>query len=164
MAEKSMPETAEPRAAESAPAPETPRPEPAATGGTSINLGIGRGYFGSLGEGETLKDEIREYYFEMVTRINERWWQRPEADDSRVGMVMVMIVVARDGKVVNCQLLRSSGRRSYDEAVVAAVQAASPLLPLPANFESDFFQAPLRVMPPLSLMRIGEGLKGAVLR
>lgn len=163
-AEKSSPEAVEPQAKESAPAPEPAKPEPAATGGTSINLGIGRGYFGSLGEGETLKDEIREYYFEMVTRINERWWQRPEADDSRVGMVMVMIVVARDGKVVNCQLMRSSGRRSYDEAVVAAVQAASPLLPLPATFEGDFFQAPLRVMPPLSLMRIGEGLKGAVLR
>lgn len=163
-AEKPAPDAAEPRTeAPPAPVTDTARVEQAATG-TSISLGIGRGYFGSLGEGETLKDEIREYYFEMVKQINARWWQRPEADESRVGMVMVMIVLARDGKVVNCQLMQSSGKRAYDEAVVAAVQSASPLPPLPATFESDFFQAPLRVMPPLSLMRIGEGLKGVVLR
>ena len=162
--EKTATDTDEPPAKEPEAVTEPAKIQPVATGGTSISLGIGRGYFGSLGEGATLRDEIREYYFEMVKLINDTWWQRPEADDSRVGMVMVMIVVARDGKVVNCQLMRGSGRQQYDQAVLAAVQAASPLPPLPAAFDGDFFQAPLRVMPPLSLMRIGEGLKGVGLR
>lgn len=164
LGEKPAPDTDEPPAKEPETVAEPAKAQPVATGGTSISLGIGRGYFGSLGEGETLKDEIREYYFEMVKQINDKWWQRPEADDSRVGMVMVMIVVARDGKVVNCQLMRGSGRQQYDQAVLAAVQASSPLSPLPAAFDGDFFQAPLRVMPPLSLMRIGEGLKGVGFR
>ena len=165
LGEKTAPEdTGEPPAKEPEEVVEPAKTQPVATGGTSISLGIGRGYFGSLGEGATLRDEIREYYFEMVKLINDTWWQRPEADDSRVGMVMVMIVVARDGTVVNCQLMRGSGRQQYDQAVLAAVQASSPLPSLPAEFDGDFFQAPLRVMPPLSLMRIGEGLKGVGLR
>ncbi len=164
LGEKPAPDTDEPPVKKAEAVTEPAKAQPVATGGTSISLGIGRGYFGSLGEGETLRDEIREYYFEMVKQINDRWWQRPEADDNRVGMVMVMIVVARDGKVVNCQLMRGSGRQQYDQAVLAAVQASSPLPPLPAAFAGDFFQAPLRVIPPLSLMRIGEGLKGVGFR
>ena len=48
--------------------------QPAALQDASLGLSIISGYFSSIGEGETLRDDIREYYFEMLRRINEKWW------------------------------------------------------------------------------------------
>jgi protein TonB len=45
-----------------------------------------------------------------------------------------------------------SGNRRYDSEVRKALAAAGPLPPLPANYEGDFFAAPVQLVPPLNLM------------
>jgi periplasmic protein TonB len=119
---------------------------------TTLGLGLTRGYFKSLGDGETLREDIKGYYLEMLQGINEKWWVDQQLDKRRIDPVMVSITVARNGEIVNSEVLRSSGNPRYDRAVLAALAAASPLPPLPSNYEGDFFQAPIRLVPPLNLM------------
>jgi periplasmic protein TonB len=119
---------------------------------TIMGLGLTKGYFKSLGEGESLRAGIKEYYLEMLQSINERWWIDQKIDKRRLAPVVINITVARNGDIVASRILRSSGHPLYDKAVLAALTAASPLPPLPADYDQDFFQAPIRLVPPLNLM------------
>jgi periplasmic protein TonB len=118
----------------------------------SLGLGITRGFFRSIGEGETLRPDIRSYYFSMLQSINEKWWLDKNIERGRIGEVLLNIVIARNGAIVDKQLLRSSCNAAYDREVLRAVGAAGPLPPLPESYLGDFFQTPLRLVPPLSLM------------
>lgn len=118
---------------------------------SSIGLGITSGYFGSFAEGATLKDDIREYYFSLMRRLNETWWTH-SASGAAVRSASFVLVVSRDGKVVACELLESSGNPEYDQLLRETVKLAEPLPPLPPSFPDRNFNAPIRFVPPLNLM------------
>ncbi len=118
----------------------------------SIGLSMTNGYFTSIGEGDTLRDDIREYYFEMLRRINEKWWtNRDEGGKGRKSAVFYL-VIDRNGKIVDKMMVESSGNPACDKAMLQALEAASPLPPLPATYLGDYFQAPLRFNMPLNLL------------
>jgi len=119
---------------------------------TTLGLGLAKGYFATLGEGETLRVDIKEYYLEMLQHINEKWWLDQQLDKKNIRPVVLNITVARNGEILASAILRGSGNSRYDQAVLAALTAASPLPPLPAKYIGDTFQAPVRLMPPLELM------------
>jgi protein TonB len=119
---------------------------------TTLGLGLTKGYFKALGGGETLRVGVKEYYLEMLQGINEKWWLDPKTDKNRIRPMVVNITVARNGEIVGTSIMSSSGNPRYDRAVVAALTAASPLPPLPATYKDPFFQAPIRLVPPLNLM------------
>jgi len=119
---------------------------------TTIGLGLTKGYFRGLGDGETLREGIKEYYLEMLQGINEKWWMDKQFDKRNISPIVVNITIARNGEIINSEIMRGSGDRRYDKAVLAALAAASPLPPLPASFVGDSFQAPVRLVPPLNLM------------
>jgi periplasmic protein TonB len=119
---------------------------------TTMGLGLTKGYFRSLGEGENLREGVKAYYLEMLQVINEKWWMDQQLDKHSLAPVIINITVARNGAIVDCYVMRGSGNPRYDRAVLASLQAASPLPPLPANFEGDTFQAPIRLVPALKLM------------
>lgn len=117
----------------------------------SLGIGLTKGFFKGLGNGETLRDDVREYYMVMLERINEKWWMDPQLE-KRLSAIIVNVTVARNGDIVDSMVLASSGDRRYDRAVLAALAAASPLPPLPDHFKGDVFEAPIRLVPPLNLM------------
>jgi periplasmic protein TonB len=119
---------------------------------TVMGLGLTKGYFKSIAEGETLRVGIREYYLDMLQVVNEKWWLDQQIDKRRVAPIVINITVARNGEILACNVMKTSGDRRYDKAVVAALIAASPLPPLPPSFTGDVFQAPIRLVPPLNLM------------
>lgn len=119
---------------------------------SGIGLGLTNGYFSGLGEGETLRDDIREYYFTMLRQINEKWWLQPESRGGTAGNAVVSLVISRDGVVVQSLLVQGSGNPAFDRQILQAVAAASPLPPLPASYRGDLFNAPLRFKAPLTLM------------
>lgn len=119
---------------------------------SGIGLGLTNGYFSGIGEGETLRDDIREYYFAMLRQINEKWWLQPGSHQGAAGNAVVNLVIARDGAVVQSLLVQGSGNPAFDRQILQAVTAASPLPPLPDSYRSDLFSAPLRFKAPLSLM------------
>jgi periplasmic protein TonB len=118
---------------------------------TTLGIGLTKGYFQGLGTGETLRVGIKEYYLEMLDGINQKWWVDPQLNKRRA-TVVVNITVARNGEIVASDIMASSGDRSYDRAVLAALTAAGPLPPLPANYHGEFFEVPIRLVPPLNLL------------
>ena len=118
----------------------------------SFALGLTSGYFSSIAQGQSLRGDIREYYFAMLRQINERWWV--VRDDRLEGRreLMVTIVVARNGMILEKKLLRSSGNPALDSAMMQMLEAASPLPPLPATYDGDAFVAPIKFVRPLNLL------------
>jgi len=135
---------------------------PEAVHESSIGLGMISGHFASFAQGESLKDEIRVYYFELMRRINEVWWTTGAVQGSFAAPAAVNIMISRDGKVVGCELLESSGRREQDQALLESIKKAEPLPPLPQSFHQRTFNAPIRFVPPLRLMFPGGGRKAAL--
>ena len=134
---------------------------PEAVHESSIGLGMISGHFASYAQGESLKDEIRVYYFELMRRINEVWWTTGAVKGSFVAAASVNIMISRDGKVVGCELMESSGSREQDQALLESIKNAEPLPPLPQSFHQRTFNAPIRFVPPLRLMFPGFGKKPA---
>jgi protein TonB len=126
---------------------------------SSIGLGMISGHFASFAQGESLKDEIRVYYFDLMRRINEVWWTSGATKGSFVAAASINIMISRDGKVVGCELLESSGSREQDQALMESIKKAEPLPPLPQSFHQRTFNAPIRFAPPLRLMFTGSGKK-----
>lgn len=138
-------------------APPTPLPQANDTSAPSLGMGLAKGYFRSLAEGKSLRDDIRNYYFEMVEKINARWWQR--ADSLREAARqegIIDIVLGRDGTLYSVNVTVSTGSNEVDQAIIDVVRAASPFAPLPANYHGEQFQAPLRIVAPASLFRFSR--------
>lgn len=115
----------------------------------AFGLGLSNGYFSSLSEGETLRGDIREYYFTMLREINEKWWINKESRQTGLRGALINIVVARNGVILQKMLVRSSGNPAFDKAMLKSIDAASPLPPLPESYELEYFSAPLRFTGPL---------------
>jgi periplasmic protein TonB len=126
--------------------------QPEAVQDASLGLSITSGYFGSMGEGESLRDDIREYYFEMLRRINEKWWLNRENRQEGRNRAVIYLVIARNGAILDRMMVTSSGNPAYDRAIMRTLEASSPLPPLPESYRGDFFQAPLRFNVPLNLL------------
>ncbi len=126
--------------------------QPEAVQEASLGLGMTSGYFTSIGDGDTLRDDIREYYFEMLRRVNEKWWLNSDGHGKGRRSAVFYLVIARDGKIIDRMLVESSGNPACDKAMLQALEAASPLPPLPETYRGDFFQAPLRFNLPLNLL------------
>jgi periplasmic protein TonB len=126
--------------------------QPGAVQDASLGLSITSGYFGAIGEGESLRDDIREYYFEILRSINAKWWLNRENQQAGRNRAVFYLVIARDGTIVDRMLVTSSGNPAYDRAMMRTLEASSPLPPLPESYRGDFFQAPLRFNVPLNLL------------
>lgn len=118
----------------------------------SFGLGLTNGYFSSIAEGQTLRGDIREYYFTMLRAINEKWWVNRAGKQGGVRGALVNLVIARNGEILDIRLIRSSQNPAFDRAIMESIKAAGPLPPLPAGFALDFFTAPLKFVGPLNLL------------
>lgn len=161
------PAMAEPEAAEKAAPPEqAANPEQQSSAqhieqarifqSTPLGLGMTQGYFAGLGDGMTLREDIRDYYFEMVGKINEEWWNRSRAlaEPLRQDGV-VELTILRDGTIVTIRMLQRTGSREADRLLTESIQN-SRLAPLPASYKLDVFTVPLRIKTPSSLFRLGR--------
>ena len=61
------------------------------------------------------------------------------------GVTVVRVVIARDGRLLNVSIARSSGVPEFDRGVLAGVRSGSPYAPLPPDIkgESASFDLPL---------------------
>lgn len=64
------------------------------------------------------------------------------------GKVVVMVRVARDGRVLEVEVRQSSGRAPLDDAEVHAIWRASPLPPPPPEFVGN----PVTLVMPITYM------------
>lgn len=124
---------------------------------TPLGLGMAHGFFKSLAEGKTLRDEIRVYYFEILGKINTIWWQKA-GSISEVAQQegIVDISIGPDGAIQGARLARTTGSTEVDRAIIEALREASPFPPPPVSMGQDSFRAPLRIAVPSNLFRLGN--------
>jgi protein TonB len=65
------------------------------------------------------------------------------------GLTVVMVTIARDGRLLDAQVVRSSGVAAMDQGVLAGIRQGSPYAPLPASLSgpSARFRLPLVSVP-----------------
>lgn len=76
------------------------------------------------------------YYLDRVLAAIEANWRRPPTDGVPL-QVVVNFRIRRDGRVFELDVVEESGLGSFDLAGLRAVQASSPLPPLPAGYRKD---------------------------
>jgi protein TonB len=75
------------------------------------------------------------YYYERVKVAIETNWFKPAA--SSPTSPVVHFTIQKDGTITDAELVTSSGLPYVDRAALRAVMAASPLPPLPSEFQSN---------------------------
>ena len=121
---------------------------------TSLGLGMSYGFVSSLGDGTTLREDIRAYYILLVERINKVWWERAGTLSEAIRQDgIAVVVVLNDGTLVGRQIQRGTGSLEADRALLESIDLAAPMPPLPSSYGRDMFTAPLRIKAPLQLFR-----------
>jgi colicin import membrane protein len=105
-------------------------------GGVAAATGsIGDGTTDAGGGGSVVGFEFLSYRQRIFGAIKSNWTNTVR----EAGLVAaVRFQLAPDGTVSAVELVRSSGDRVYDQAVVRAVQRSNPLPPPPERYRDDF--------------------------
>lgn len=76
-----------------------------------------------------------QYLWRISARMSQyRYYSK---DQSEQGTVVVRVVIARDGRLVEASVARSSGSPNLDKGVLEAARTAAPYDPLPADIPGD---------------------------
>ena len=109
----------------------------------SNGTGNGRGNAGNPGPGNPNGtpgiDAIKEpdfgpYMKELQRRIKMNW-DPPKGNESK--RVVLLFSIARDGRLLNVKVHKSSGLQNADNAAINAVKLTAPFRPLPPEFKGD---------------------------
>ncbi len=84
-------------------------------------------------------DAIKEpdfgpYMKELQRRIKMNW-EPPKGNESK--RVVLLFSIARDGRLLNVKVQKSSGLQAADDAAINAVKLTAPFRPLPPDFKGD---------------------------
>ena len=123
---------------------------------SSLGLGLSLGYFSSLAEGRTLRDDIKQYYFALLRKVNEQWWLTGAGSIRTPRIPIITVVLARNGDLVERFIEQGSGDREYDKKILQALDAAAPFPPLPPSYRDHFFKVPIRMVAPLNFLLPGS--------
>lgn len=76
-------------------------------------------------------------YGQMMVRIYEQMWLVPPNLNDSLAVVGVTVTVARNGRVLDCQLLKPSGNSAVDKSVRETLQKVIQFEPFPASFRES---------------------------
>ncbi|HOV87638.1 MAG TPA: cell envelope integrity protein TolA [Syntrophobacteraceae bacterium] len=108
--------------------------------------GSGSGGVGANREGGQVALARRLYYTEIWNAIR-RQWTLPESLKSQQLEAVLVLVVRRDGKVMNIRFEKQSGQPLFDESVMRAVRKADPLPAFPEIYSPPQEEIGLRFRP-----------------
>ncbi len=89
----------------------------------------------------------QNYLWQVVSKLRG---YRYHADvPLQEGLTVVIVTIARDGRLLDAQVVRSSGVAAMDQGVLAGIRQGSPYAPLPASLSgpSARFRLPLVSVP-----------------
>lgn len=75
------------------------------------------------------------YLWQVVRRLQGYRYQANVS--ATQGITVVRVVIARDGRLLNVTVSRSSGVPEFDQGVLAGVRSGSPYAPLPPDIRGD---------------------------
>ncbi|HYD07873.1 MAG TPA: TonB family protein [Reyranella sp.] len=74
-----------------------------------------------------------DYFLQIVRKISRYRFHSTARQSPEQGLVVTRMTIARDGRLIDVALVRSSGFPNLDWAVVETIRQASPFAPLPAE-------------------------------
>ena len=104
------------------------------TGGGSYNAGNPGGGGGKPGIDALREPDFGPYMRELQRKIKLNW-DPPKGNESK--RVVLLFKIAKDGRLLTCRVLKSSGLQSADAAALKAVELTAPFKPLPADYRGQ---------------------------
>lgn len=87
----------------------------------------------SLSQTQTSSEvDFGPYMRELQRRIKMNW-DPPKGDENK--RIVLLIKIAKDGRLLSCSVLKSSGIPNADKAAINAVHLASPYRSLPSGYK-----------------------------
>ncbi|MDD3594729.1 MAG: TonB family protein [Candidatus Gastranaerophilales bacterium] len=102
-------------------------------GGSAGNPGPGNPK-GAPGVDAIKEPNFGPYMAELQRRIKSNW-NPPRGDESK--RVVLLFKIAKDGRLLNVKVAKSSGLPNADKAALAAVELTAPFRPLPADYKGS---------------------------
>ena len=93
---------------------------------------------------------VRTYQQRVRARIINAWRLPMLPQTAEKLQAVVLLTVDREGQVIRYALAQSSGNQPFDASLQRAVQASSPLPPLPDTITEETQELELRFTPPAS--------------
>lgn len=79
-----------------------------------------------------------EYFTKLARRLAQyRYYPKSSRDAHEEGRVVMRIVIARDGRLLDARIERSSGFPAIDAAELETIRRAAPFPPLPLNIPGE---------------------------
>jgi len=94
--------------------------------------------------------ELHAYQGRVRTRIINAWRLPMIKRTAQALQAIVLLTIDREGQVTRFQWVEKSGNGSFDASLLRAVQASSPLPPLPETFPRETLEAEIHFTPPAS--------------
>jgi len=86
------------------------------------------------------------YYTEVWNAIRNQWALPPLLQSSKLEAV-VILVVRRDGRILDIRFEKKSGNEVFDDSVIRAVKKANPLPPFPEIYSPQQVEIGVRFRP-----------------
>ena len=102
---------------------------------------------GAGGGGSMLDEALKKYYIAISRKIHSVW-SLPETQDWDANLeAIAVIVIKRDGTVVETIIEKKSANIHFDQYVEKALKAALPLPPFPSDLKEDELEIGLKFRP-----------------
>ena len=82
---------------------------------------------------ENMRRVEEDYLLQVIQKLSRYRYYPTSHEASERGVVVTRVTVARDGRVLDVELAKSSGFPTLDRGVMDTIRQASPFAPLPAE-------------------------------
>lgn len=94
----------------------------------------------------SLEERYSAYYGVLRDKVQENWIYPQGLKDNRISIIVSM-KIARNGKLIEASVEKSSGNKAFDDSLLKAIKKAAPFPPLPTDLEGNFLETGLRFCP-----------------
>ena len=94
--------------------------------------------------------QMQAYYGRVQALITNAWHLPMMQETAQALQAVALLTIDREGQVIRYQLIQSSGNQPFDASLQRAVQASSPLPPLPETYPEEILEAEIHFTPPVS--------------
>ncbi|MGQ0585547.1 MAG: energy transducer TonB [Reyranella sp.] len=85
------------------------------------------------------KGRARNAYLDQIARLTSRYrlYPRIAADNKQEGRVVTRVTIARDGRLIDVRIDKSSGWPAIDAAELETIRKSAPFPPVPSDMPGD---------------------------
>lgn len=122
--------------------------------GSGVGVGPGTGGYPMAGvpwgspQGTSAGNSRLDDYSSMIWAKVKQEWTLPELPKEKMDLeAVIVVVIARDGRVQKSWFEKKSGNGLYDQMAMRAIKKADPFPPIPAEFSDKTFEIGIRFHP-----------------